>query len=285
MILAYWVHPEGLGAVRAGSALGIPAVVVALGSDLRRISDQFARRGVRQALRGAASVITVSHELRDRAIALGAPPHHVKAILNGCDSSVFRPASRPAAREALGVGLDSRLVLFVGRLAAVKGVVELLDAVARLRAAEPRLELVVVGQGELEDRMRARAAAVDLSGSVRFQGSQEPARVAQWMAAADLLCLPSHSEGCPNVVLENLMCGRPVVASNVGGVPELVDEDCAVLVPPGDPTGLALGLAEGLGRKWDEAAIGARRGRTWDDVGRETFAVCQAVLAARGSIA
>lgn len=283
LVLAYWLHPEGLGAVRAGSALGIPAVVVALGSDLRLISDPFARRGVRKALLGAAAAITVSDELRDQAIALGAAPEHVTAILNGCDSSVFRPASRRAAREALGIDLDAKLVLFVGRLAAVKGLPELFDAVASLRADEKRLELVIVGQGELEERMRARAATADLSGRVRFQGSEEPARVAQWMAAADLLCLPSHSEGCPNVVLETLLCGRPVVASRVGGIPELVDETCAVLVPPGDGDALARGLGEALSRSWDESAIAARPIRTWDDVGRETFAVCQTVLAARAN--
>jgi glycosyltransferase involved in cell wall biosynthesis len=101
------------------------------------------------------------------------------------------------------------------------------------------------------------------------------------MAAADLLCLPSLSEGCPNVVLEALLCGRPVVASNVGGLPEMVDESCAVLVPPGDRDALARGLGEALTRKWDEAAIASRRIRTWEDVGRETFEICQDVLAAR----
>ncbi len=281
LILAYWIHPEGLGAVRAGSALGIPAVVVALGSDLRLISDPFARRGVKEALRGASYVLTVSHELRDQAVALGAPAERVRAILNGCDATVFHPASRSAAREELGVAPDARLILFVGRLAAVKGLGELLDAIARLRANEPRLELVLVGQGELENQVRARAAAGDLAGCVRFQGSQEPARVARWMAAADLLCLPSLSEGCPNVVLEALLCGRPVVASNVGGLPEMVDESCAVLVPPGDRDALARGLGEALTRKWDEAAIASRRIRTWEDVGRETFEICQDVLAAR----
>ena len=283
LIVAYWVHPEGLGAVRAGSALGVPVVVVALGSDLRIIPDALARRGVRRALHESDYVMTVSGELRDQAVLLGAPPDRTRAVLNGCDRAVFHPAPRPLAREELGVAPDSRLILFVGRFATVKGIDVLLDACASLRATEKHLELVLIGQGELESELRARAAAEDLAGCVRFQGSEEPRRVARWMAASNLLCLPSYSEGCPNVVLEALLSGRPVVASKVGGVPEMVDESCAVLVPPGDRDALVRGLAEGLSREWDEGAIAGRRIRTWDDVGRETFEVCQAVLAARKS--
>jgi glycosyltransferase involved in cell wall biosynthesis len=75
-----------------------------------------------------------------------------------------------------------------------------------------------------------------------------------------------------------MFCGRPVVASAVGGVPELVDHDCAILVPPRDPSRLAEGLRNALERQWDEQLIAARCRRTWEDVGRETFEVCQQVM-------
>ena len=66
-------------------------------------------------------------------------------------------------------------------------------------------------------------------------GRRKSGEVAQWMRAADIFCLPSHSEGCPNVIVEALACGRPIVASNVGGIPELVDEGCGILMAPRDP--------------------------------------------------
>jgi glycosyltransferase involved in cell wall biosynthesis len=91
--------------------------------------------------------------------------------------------------------------------------------------------------------------------------------------------LPSYSEGCPNVVVEALTCGRPIVATPVGGIPELVDDSCAVLAPSRDPVALAQALATALGRDWDERSIAARSGRSWDDVARETFDVCQMLLA------
>ena len=105
--------------------------------------------------------------------------------------------------------------------------------------------------------------------------------MARWLAASDLLCLPSHSEGCPNVVLEALYSGRPVVATDVGGTPELVDDTCGILVPKGDVPALADALARALARSWDADVISRTHGRTWDDVARETFEVCRSVLDAR----
>ena len=278
LLLAYWVYPEGFAALLVARRLGIPGVVAAIGSDLRVISDPFTRRGVRAALGRADHVLTVSRELRERAVALGAAPERVRAILNGCDGSVFRPAERASARGDLSVSQGSRLVVFVGRLAEIKGVRELLDAVAIAAGALPPLELVLIGEGPLEAELRARAARGDLAGRVRFLGNREPPDVARWLAASDLLCLPSHSEGCPNVVIEALRCGRPVVASEVGGVPEIVDGRCAVLTPPGDAPALARGLLAALGRDWDEEEIARRHGRTWQDVGRETWEVCRRLL-------
>ena len=81
--------------------------------------------------------------------------------------------------------------------------------------------------------------------------------VAVWMAAADLVTLPSYMEGCPNVVLEALACGRPVVATDVGGIPEIMSDECGRLVPPRDSVDLAHALASVLDTTWDAAAISA----------------------------
>ncbi len=278
VILAYWLYPEGYGALLVGEKLGIPAILGVRGTDLRAVPDPLSHRLVKSALRRASFVITVSEELRQRAIGFGAPAGRVRTIRNGCDSSVFLLGERAAARARLGVPPDAQLALFVGRLMPVKGLSELTESVARLLPSHPRLQLVCLGEGILEQKLRARAAQADLAGHVRLLGSQSPQEVARWMAAANLLCLPSYSEGCPNAVLEALCCGRPVVASDIGGVQELVDASCAILVSPGDPNRLAAALAEGLQRSWDERAIAARFGRGWEDVARETYEVCRAVL-------
>jgi phenylacetate-coenzyme A ligase PaaK-like adenylate-forming protein/glycosyltransferase involved in cell wall biosynthesis len=278
LILAYWVFPEGYGAELAGKKLGLPVVVKSLGSDLRLIPDAISERLIRKTLHDAAYVLTVSDDLREIALNLGATARRTRTIRNGCDPAIFHPADRTEARVELGVEPDTELVLFVGRLVAVKGIGEMFDATLRLLPMHPKLQVVCIGEGVLEEELHAAAAAPGLSEHVRFLGRQAPEQVARWLAACNLLCLPSYSEGCPNAILEALFCGRPVVASNVGGIPELVDEMCAILTPPRDSEKLAVALAQALKRNWDEAAIAAHYGRSWEDVGRETFDVCQTIL-------
>jgi glycosyltransferase involved in cell wall biosynthesis len=284
LVLAYWTHPEGSAALKVGRMLGLPVVIKALGTDLRTIKGAAARRIIERTVREADFVITVSDELTRRAIALGASPARVKTVLNGCDPTVFHPADRALARAELQIAAETRLVLFVGHLIPQKGVFDLLDAAARLVSSHPRLLVALIGEGPAEAELRGRAEAAELRGRVRILGRQKPAQVARWLAASDLLCLPSHSEGCPNVVLEALYCGRPVVASDVGGIPELVDEACGVLTRVGDPADLADALARALARTWDEAEIARARGRSWEDAAREVFEVCRAVLEERSAV-
>jgi glycosyltransferase involved in cell wall biosynthesis len=102
--------------------------------------------------------------------------------------------------------------------------------------------------------------------------------VAVWMAASDLVTLPSYMEGCPNVVLEALACGRPVVATNVGGIPEILSEKCGCLVPSRDPGSLAQALASVLDRTWDARVIFAHGSRSWEMVSAELLEIFESLV-------
>jgi teichuronic acid biosynthesis glycosyltransferase TuaC len=271
VVLSYWLYPEGYAAVKASHALGIPAMVGARGSDLRVIPDSITRRLVSTTLREADYVLTVSRELREQALRLGASEERSTSIPNGCDASVFHPADRAVAREELGIASGERVILFVGRFVRTKGIPELLSAFTELRKQSPVLRLVCVGSGPLQPEMRPVAG-------VTLPGERSPAEVARWLAAADLLCLPSHSEGCPNVVIEAIACGCPVVATDAGGTPELVSPECGILVPPQDVARLTEALRMALARKWDRDAIHSMFTRSWDNVAQETFAACRKVM-------
>jgi glycosyltransferase involved in cell wall biosynthesis len=166
----------------------------------------------------------------------------------------------------------------VGRLDVKKGLREMLAAAARLALEHPRLQLAFVGEGLFGKELEDRAGNAGLGGRVRLPGVCSSAEVARWMAAADVFCLPSYYEGCPNVLVEALACGRPVVSTTVGGIPELVTADCGILVAPGDVEQLAGALAAALRRNWNEPAIARRFRRGWDVVAAETDAVCRSVL-------
>lgn len=278
VVLNYWLYPEGLAAVRAAHKLGIPAIVGSIGSDLRRIPDPATRRLVRQTVREADGIITVSEDLRRIAIGLGAAPEHVTTILNGCDTSLFYPASRRSARAAVAAADEEDVVLFVGSLFKAKGLAELMQAFIELVRRRPNARLVCIGAGPYRQEIVKKATAGNIQGRVAMLGLRPSAIVADWMRAADVLCLPSYSEGCPNAIVEALASGLPVVATDVGGIPELVDEQSGILVPPYQPAALSAALTAALSRDWDHQEIAAKFRRTWEAVAEDTLDVCLSVL-------
>lgn len=283
LVLAYNVYPEGCVAVALARQLGLPIVLGGRGNDLLRIPDERARRRIREALQKADFLLTVSEDMRRVALELGAPPERTRTVPNGCDTSIFRPADRVQARMHLGLAADLELILFVGRLTPVKGLDNLLRAISRLLPAHPRLQLALIGDDWMGGSLQRLAVELGVSAQIRFLGIKKPPEVAEWLAACDVFCLPSLSEGCPNVAIEALSCGRPVVGSNVGGIPELLNAGCGIMVPAGDPDMLACALREAIGREWDEPSIASAFGRGWSVVAAETFEVCRSILKLRAS--
>ena len=278
LVIGFYVYPEGFGALNAARELNIPVVIGALGSDLRRIGNYVIEQLVAQTLQKSAFVVTVSDELKERAIQLGIAREKCRTIHNGCDFSIFQQADRAAARADLKVSSDDELIVFTGRFVPLKGIRDLLEAVSLLASRRPHVRLVCIGEGPLDGEVRERASRADLKDHVTFTGPVNAHQIARWLAASNVFCLPSHSEGCPNVVIEALSCGRPVVASNVGGIPELLDSRCGILVPPKDPEQLAHGLAKALDKPWDQEEIVSCFKRSWDDMARETYEVACSVV-------
>lgn len=279
LILNYWLYPDGYAAVKIAKDLGVPVIVASIGSDLRRIEDPFTRMHTRWTLRNADHLITVSHELAQQAAALGGDPGRTTVILNGYDGNVYYPGDQAAERARLGVAADAELVFYLGSLIPTKGLAELMDAFIALARRRPKLRLVCGGEGPLRSELERRAAEAGLADRFQLVGQLSGAAVRGWMVAADLFCLPSYSEGCPNVVIEALACGRAVVATDVGGIPELVKSGSnGLLVPPRNAAALEAGLDQALGQHWNSESVAATYRRDWHAVAEETWSVCTAVL-------
>ncbi len=173
-----------------------------------------------------------------------------------------------------------KTVLFVGNLVPVKGIDRLFRAMAEL----PQARLRIVGDGPLRRKLARLAVKLGIHDRVDFLGRKPPKEVADLMRAADVLCLPSRSEGMPNVVLEALACGAPVVATAVGEIPFLIRDGVngAVVAGEDDDTvaaGLAAALRTVLERDWDPQEISAGvRDYTWENAARTIVA---AMLARR----
>jgi glycosyltransferase involved in cell wall biosynthesis len=273
IILNYIVYPDGDAALRVARALRIPFVVTAIGSDLNVIPDPVCGWLTRRVLRTADHTITVSGDLLKTARRLGAPIERSSAILNGCDTTIFHPDDRSASRSYLGLPPDAEAVVYVGRLDMAKGLGELIAAVAQLRERRPRLHTWIVGDGPARQQLSQAVAEHRVEDRISFVPSCSTDKVAAWMAASDLITLPSYREGCPNVVVEALASGRPVVATNVGGIPELMDETAGCLIPARDAQALAGALDQVLSRPWHAEEIAGRHSRSWADVSRDVAEV------------
>jgi glycosyltransferase involved in cell wall biosynthesis len=260
VVLATWAYPDGCAAVIEARALGKPCVVKVHGTDVNDVLHRpFVRHIAALVLPEADAMVAVSRPLAAELEALGVPRGRIHIVHNGIDASLFGTTERASARHALGLPQEERVILFVGRLEERKGIFELLGAFERV-AHRVDARLVLVGDGPAMTRVRAAAS----SGRIRVVGARPHDEVAKWMAACDLLVLPSWMEGTPNVVLEALSCGRPVVATRVGGIPDVLSDDRAgILVAPRDPAGLADAIVSALHREWDENAVRACGPRTW----------------------
>ena len=278
LILNYWVYPDGYAAVNVGRKLKIPVVTIAIGTDLNRPLKGIVKSYTQWTLQQSDLVITVSNKLAERAVELGAREERVVPILNGCDTSIFKPTDKTLARENVGMDANEISVLYVGRFDVLKGLLELVRACAELAKKNPRVKLTMVGEGPARDAIESLAGELCFRERLSLVAPCASSMIAQWMNAADLFALPSYAEGCPNVVVEALNCGTPVVATKVGGIPELVDTQRAILVNPRSSEELTTALEDALIRSWDNGLIARRSRRSWDDKARELYNVCEAVV-------
>lgn len=244
LVLGYWTHPDGAAALRAAQLLGVPGVLLVGGSDVQLLTAQPARRAVIvKTLQQADRVLTVGAPLAARVAALGIPQDRIGSFQRGVDSARFFPTDPTAARTRLGLPLNRHIILWVGRMVPVKGLDVLLDAWPSVKTPSQRPLLLLIGEGEERAALTQRAR--EWPGEVRFVGPVAQSELPDWYRAADVVVLPSRSEGIPNVLLEGLACGTSFVASDVGAVAELL-EPASRVVPPDDPVALAAALSESL---------------------------------------
>lgn len=273
LIDAHWLYPDGFAAVRLGARLGKPVALTGRGSDVNDYCFRWpVRRFARAALRGATRLFAVSRQLAARMAEAGAPADRITVVPNGVDTTLFRPGDRDAAREALGLPPGETILLSVGGLVESKGFQQVVEALAQLG---PGPRLYIAGFGAYEEPLRRLAAELGVADRVTVLGRVMQQQMPLWYQAADLFCFGSWREGCPNVVLEALACGTPAISTDVGGIPDLVDEgQTGLLFEPRSPEACAEAIREALARPWDRAGIAeAGSRRTWDRSAREYFGV------------
>jgi glycosyltransferase involved in cell wall biosynthesis len=281
VIDAHYVYPDGFAAVLLGYWLGKPVVVSARGSDINLFKDfPVIRRFLRYTMMQANGVITVSQALKNAACSLGVPAEKVTVIPNGVDALKFFPLPQREARKRLGLP-NRRIILSVGRLCQNKGFDILIRAFKMLldKCDESDLSLVLIGEGAFRKPLEEMIASARLQDHIQLIGEVPHAELALWYSAADVFCLASGREGWPNVLLESLACGTPVVATAVGGVPEIIRSDAIGFLTERNEWDIAEKLTLALNKPWrSDTIIDYAQTYSWDQVALSVFEVFASVL-------
>jgi glycosyltransferase involved in cell wall biosynthesis len=268
---AHFVYPDGFAAVLLGKALGLPVFVSARGTDITRYpAFRSIRPLIRWTLLQAAGVVAVSASLKKTMVEIGISEERIRVIPNGVDLERFRPVNRLEARRRLGLPQDAQIVVSVGALLPVKCHERLLAALAMIAPRHPQLRLYVVGEGSSRQKLEALMRELHMQDKVVLVGSRPNEELGLWFSAADISCLTSSREGWPNVISESIACGTPVVATRVGGVPEIVvSPDFGIVVEP-NAEAVAAGLEKALATEWNrETLFRHAQQRSWDVVAAE----------------
>jgi glycosyltransferase involved in cell wall biosynthesis len=251
-------------------------VITARGSDVNLIARFALQRAmIRSAAHSVAGVITVSNALKDVLVQRGVRSGHIRVLRNGVDLAMFRPLERAQARRELG--FQGPTLLSVGNLVKLKGHRLMIEALARL----PGYRLAIAGEGPERATLEALALRTGVAERVRFLGKFPHERLASAYSAADALVLASSREGWPNVLLEAMACGTPVVVSNIPGIAEIVTDAVGAFMPERTPMGVAAAVVRLFTAPPDRGEVRRYAERfSWDETSKGQIRLLSEILAA-----
>jgi teichuronic acid biosynthesis glycosyltransferase TuaC len=281
IIDAHYFYPDGVAAAMIGRLLDTPVVITARGTDINLLSQfAFPRRMILWAAKRAAALVTVSAALKAALTQLGVDGGKISVLRNGVDTRLFHPVDRASQRARLG--LTGTVLLMVGNLVALKGHDLVLKALREFSGAC----LLIIGEGLEERNLKKLTSALGIGDRVKFLGAIPQEQLAKYYGASDALVLASSREGWPNVLLEAMACGTPVVSTRVGGTPEIVAApEAGVLV--NERSAIAIGDAlHRLFRNYPDRKLTRRYAERfgWDETTGGQLQVFEGVMATRGDV-
>lgn len=252
VIDAEFFYPDAPAAMRIGAALDVPFSAKARGGDIHIWGARGrSRRKILAAGRAAGGMLAVSEALRRDMIALGLPGDRIAIHHTGIDRAAFHPGDQARAKAALGV--KGSLIVSIGTLMARKGQGLLIDALVRL----PEATLILVGEGPDRAALERRASAAGVAERVRMFGSRPHAELPGLLQAADVMALPSVSEGLANAWIEALACGTPIVIADAGGAKEVVERPEAGRIVEREAGAIAAAIGETIAKGYAREAVAA----------------------------
>ena len=274
IIDAEFFYPDGPAAMRLAGDFNVPFSVKARGADIHYWGSKPGCAGqVLDTGKEAGELLAVSQALKDDMVALGMAADKITVHYTGIDKDLFRPIDRAAEKARLGI--TGPLIVTVGALIPRKGQQLVIEALRDV----PDATLWCIGEGPDRDMLEDRIAASGLGDRVRMPGNLPQTEVAALLATADVMALPSASEGLANAWVEALACGTPIVISDAGGAEELMDRPEAGAIVEREPAAIAVAIREVLGDPPDQDAVRATVDRfSWERNSDTLFAHLSALV-------
>jgi len=225
LIHAHFSYPDGYGMIKLAREWNVPFVISALGTIERKIAYEanLTSKFIIKSLNLANAVLSVSEDLKSHIINLGIEESKIIVVPNGVNINLFKPRSKIDLRRKLNLPIEKNIVIYIGSLRKIKGVDFLIEAARYFLNSNTILVLLGRDDG-LKKALLERSKKLEIAEKIIFLNQLPHDEIPLWVSASDLLVLPSISEGRPNVILEALASEVPVVATNVGGIPEIVSD-------------------------------------------------------------
>lgn len=270
LIDGHFIYPDGLAAVLLGKSLNKRVVLTARGTDINWYPKFWLiKKLIRWTLEKADFIIAVSQSLKEEIVKLDIAADKIKMIPNGVNTNTFFMISKKET--------SNKVILSVGNLLQPKGFHLLIETLSLLE--KRNANLVIIGKGPYKARLEKLVEKYNLTDKVEFIGKVSQKELHKWYSAADVFCLTSFREGRPNVVLEALACGTPVVTMNKWDLKDIINEDMGVLLDSYEPEVISQAIDKALNREWDRQKIAKNiKGFNWDKTADEVNEIFKKVI-------
>jgi len=287
IIHAHFSYPDGYGMLGVKKEWNVPMVlhlrggfIWSTGKAYPQIKDKHL-----ETLEIADRIVAVSHDTRNEYLELGIPEDKIAVIPNGVNLNKFRIIEKEKARKELGLPEDKQIILFAGYLRPRKGLQYLIEAIPKLVKDHDPLFLIL-GEGVMRGELEKKISEYGLGDNVRLMGLIPHEKMPLYVNAMDILVLPTQKEGRPNIVIEAMAVKKPVVASAVSGIPELmIDSKTGFLIPPRD----VKAIEDSLGKILADKELGRRMGRagrerileldlSWENYAKKMIAIYEELI-------
>lgn len=283
LIHAHTLLPDGFAGTLLKKRIGVPLIVTIHGSDLLIYPYQNKRTLFYSlnVLKKASKIITVSSHLKNKCCnEFNAPEEKIKVIPSGYNNRIFNFKLTDFNKRKIN---NRFIILFVGHIIRAKGIFDLLNAIEIIRKLDQniykRISWVIVGQGTDMMEFKKRLTAFNINNDVKVVGEVPHEKISKYMENADFIILPSWSEGLPATLVEAMGCGLPIIATEVGGIPELINKDIGILVEPKNPEELAKGIIKAISKDWNRKFISEYAKRyTWKKNAEKMIKIYKEVL-------